>query len=101
MQFIHRNVVIKDISSRFTPDFCNFSITFSHYSSVTAANLVILQQLAKQIAFSDFHLQCSAELKIKRMLQLLGETRAVYGILSYKVTLFPNMGLVSTRKMYT
>lgn len=54
-------------------------ITFPHYSPVTAVNHVILhQQLARQTAISDFHLQCSVEPKIKCMLQLLFENQKQY-----------------------
>lgn len=59
--------------------FVIFFITFLHCFSVTAANSVILQEeLARQTAFSDFHLQCSVELKIKCMLQLLFEKQKQY-----------------------
>jgi len=59
--------------------FVIFFVTFPHYSSVTAANPVILQQqLARQTAFTDFHLQCSVELKTKHVLQVLFENQKQY-----------------------
>lgn len=91
---IHRNVM-EDLSYNSTPDFCNFFITFPHYSPARAAKPVILQlQLTGETAFSLLNWpppcwtdqQCSAEMKMKLMLQLLFKNQK-YGMLCHKIIL--------------
>ena len=58
--------------------FVIFLLLFSTAFLLQQQTVILQEKLARQTAFSDFLLQCSVELKIKCMLQLLFENQKQY-----------------------